>query len=80
MSFKLNPKWNNQKIDGSSQIKEIAFDPRDKRLYVVFYNNSVYSYESSFNQFLEFSNAPSAGKYFHANLKSTSATKMRHAS
>lgn len=74
--FKLNPNWNKQKVQ-SSQIKEIAFDQKDKRLYVVFTNNSVYSYSpTTFDDYLEFTSAPSIGKYFHSKIKKLEITKI----
>lgn len=61
----------------SSQINEIAFDKKEQKLYVRFHNNSLYSYPYTFEEFHNFLNAPSVGKYFHANIKnSINATKI----
>lgn len=65
------------KVIGSSQIKEIAFDKYSKALYIKFHNDSTYSYTPfTEEQYNEFINADSIGKYFHANIKSLNTVKL----
>lgn len=79
MSFEIDPNWLRHPIK-SSQINEIAFDKSTNRLYVRFHNNSIYSYPYTLEEYQAFVDAPSAGKYFYANIKSNiNGTKMKHA-
>lgn len=54
----------------SSLIKEVGYDPFMEVLTVNFHNGGVYEYievpEEVYNDLLE---APSAGKFFHINIK-----------
>jgi hypothetical protein len=51
----------------SSNIKQIAFE--DDTLYVTFKGGTTYTYEAKEEEFNSFLNAPSKGKFFHANIK-----------
>lgn len=77
MSFEINPNWERHQVQ-SSQIKEIAFDKSENRLYIRFHNNAIYSYPYTYEEFQAFLNASSIGKYFYANIKPINATKMSH--
>ena len=78
MSYELNPSFLKHKVS-SSQINEISFDEKENRLYVVFHNNSIYSYAPfTLEQFNEFKDAPSIGKYFYQNVKKLTTTKMKN--
>lgn len=61
----------------SSQIKAIGHV--QETLYVKFNKGQIYSYTPvTREQFEEFKNAKSAGKYFHKNLKQNPELKIQH--
>lgn len=54
----------------SSNIAAIAYDPDTKTLEVEFTNGNRYQYEGvSPATFAAFQSAPSAGTFFHANVR-----------
>lgn len=67
MSVPANLHWD--EVD-SSNIKRIGHDEENKIVYVEFKDGGQYAYDdvdtTLFNRFLT---APSAGKFFHANIK-----------
>lgn len=77
MKFKIDPNWFRTPIKNSSQIKEIAYDNMEHRLYVVFTNQSVYAYEEvSYLEYIEFRESESVGRYFHTHIKLKKTTKQ----
>lgn len=73
--FEIDPNWLRYPVE-SSQIRELAFDKENNRMYIRFWNKSVYVYEPfTFKQFEEFRIAESIGKYFYANIKSKITAK-----
>ena len=62
----------------SSQIKKVGYVAEDRTLYVEFNNKRLYSYSPvTQEQYNEFKNSESIGKYFHKNLKMNSTLKIR---
>lgn len=54
----------------SSNISEIGYDPKTSTLEVAFANGTVYQYfDVPMRVRDELINAPSAGKYFHAEIR-----------
>ncbi len=77
MEFEIDPNWFRTPIKNSSQIKEIAYDSGNYRLYIIFINQSVYAYEKvSYLEYQEFISAPSIGRHFHAFIKQKETTKQ----
>jgi hypothetical protein len=51
----------------SSNIKEIAYE--EKKIFVKFKNDKVYSFVSNEEEFNDFLKSPSKGKFFHEKIK-----------
>jgi hypothetical protein len=67
--FPINPSWPRKKVT-SSQISEIAYDPLGERLFVLFSNDTLYTYEPvKRKKYDEFADSPSVGSYFHKHFK-----------
>ena len=80
MKFEIDPDWFRTPIENSSQIREIAFNAKENRLYVVFMNRSVYAYEEvSYLEYVEFRESESVGRYFHTHIKLKKTTKQKNA-
>lgn len=78
--FEINPSWLRYPVN-SSQIKEVAFDKKNNKLYVTFKTNgSTYSYDYTLEAFEEFLNADSIGKYFAKNIKPLTCKKVNNGS
>lgn len=57
-------------IKNSSQIEKVAFDYKTEDLYIEFTNGSKYVYyKCEVDAYKELISAPSAGVYFHNNIK-----------
>lgn len=75
----VNPKWERKKTPESSMVAEIAYNEKDKKLYVHFStNNSVYEYvpveKSQWDKMIE---APSPGSYFSKHISGNKKIKFR---
>ena len=59
-----------QKIEGSSNIAEIGYDPDIMTMEIKFHNGKIYQYwpitVSGINEFLK---APSKGEFFYKNIR-----------
>lgn len=54
----------------SSNIKTVAYDPKNKKLRIKFHNGGHYEYDNVGDRlFQKLMNADSKGKYFHRALK-----------
>ena len=63
-------------IEGSSNVKAIAYDPQGPVLYVQFHNGAVYEYmDFPPDKWQEFLNSPSKGKYLNSNIRGRYETR-----
>jgi hypothetical protein len=61
----------------SSNIKKIAYHEDSKRILVEFKDDGIYAYDDCDNPLYErFKNAPSVGKFFHANIKNHTSERL----
>jgi hypothetical protein len=66
-------KWEHVK---STQIKQLGFDAKNKTLYIRFRNKKMYSYNPvNQEEYDEFKNSESIGKYFYKNIKKRAIVK-----
>lgn len=73
----LHPSWDKIEFN-SSLLKEGAYDPNRKELYIMFHNQSVYVYSPvDKNKFDTMKASPSAGSYFIKHIKTNKQIKYR---
>lgn len=75
----VNPSWPRKKTPESSQIAEIAYNAKDKVLFVHFStNDSVYSYAPvSESQWKAMEASPSAGGYFVKHIRNNKSIRSK---
>lgn len=69
-----NIQW--QSVD-SSNIEAVAYDAEEKQIFVRFKDGAEWVYDNCEQKLFDsFLNAPSIGKFFHANIKTHSAERL----
>lgn len=59
-----------QAVSNSSNVEYVGYDPQAKDLYITFKGGSTYRYaEVPVDTWRDLQNAPSVGKFIHANIK-----------
>ena len=68
--IEMNLKVETHKVENSSTIQEVAYDNLLGTMDVLFQSGGLYQYVAVPRElYVELTEAPSAGKFFHANVK-----------